>query len=210
MVYTLDVVIGKLHTGRNAAEFLRRFRIVAFLVLGIALLSACSSAAADEDPTGRPAPEDPDHELADGDDGEDGEPDWTGAPLNPFDLRFGQCFNEVSWIDKEEDRRINITASIGCEQPHDKEVYFESDFPAGPGAPFPGDEQMTAWSQQLCYDAFEEFVGEEYELSIFEIDFLQPTKATFEHPVGQHRRVSCFVFSTVDDQTVGSARAIGT
>lgn len=205
----LGFVIGQLYPGRNSAAVLGRFWIAAFLVFGMTLLVACSSSATDEDSTGGPAPGDPDHELADGDDDEGGEPDWTGAPLNPFDLRFGQCFNEVSWIDEEEDRRINITASIDCEQPHDKEVYFESEFPAATGAPFPGDEQMTAWSQQLCYDAFEEFVGEEYELSIYEIDFLQPTKATFEHAVGQHRRVSCFVFSTAADQTVGSARALG-
>ena len=134
------------------------------------------------------------------------EPDWRGAPLNPFDLRAGQCFNEASWIDLEQERRISITATIDCEQPHDKEVYFEAEFPAPAGAPFPGDDAMTAWSTELCYEAFDDFVGLEYELSIYGIDFLQPTQETFEHPVGLHRRVSCYVYDSSGEQMVDTAR----
>ena len=137
------------------------------------------------------------------------EPEWTGAPLNPFDLRSGQCFNEASWIDLEQDRRISITASIDCAQPHDKEVYFEAEFPAPNGAPFPGDDAMTAWSTELCYEAFPSFVGLDYELSIYGIDFLQPTQETFEHPVGRHRRVSCYLYDTTGEQMIESARRSG-
>ena len=137
------------------------------------------------------------------------EPEWTGAPLNPFDLRSGQCFNEASWIDAEQDRRISITAAIDCAEPHDKEVYFEAEFPAPAGAPFPGDTAMTAWSTELCYEAFEPFVGREYELSIYGIDFLQPTQETFEHPVGRHRRVSCYLYDTSGEQMTDSARLSG-
>lgn len=115
----------------------------------------------------------------------------------------------MSWIDREQDRRISITASIDCSEPHDNEVYHEADFPAPNGAPFPGDDQMTAWSQELCYEAFGGFVDEEYELSVYELDFLQPTKETFEHPVGRHRRVTCYLYSTIDDQVVGSAAGTG-
>ena len=176
------------------------------LVLGAtALLGACSSNADEGAGAGGDSTSGAGENAAEDSEELEGEPEWTGAPLNPFDLRAGQCFNQVSWIDREQDRRISITASIDCAEPHDKEVYHEAEFPAPNGAPFPGEDQMTAWSQEVCYEAFEDFVAEEYELSVYDIDFLQPTKETFEHPVGRHRRVTCYLFSTVEDKMVGSA-----
>ena len=169
------------------------------------LLAGCSSATSGAD--GSPERATSPGESVDAADGDETEiPEWTGAPLNPFDLRAGQCFNEASWIDLEQDRRISVTAAIDCAQPHDKEVYFEAEFPAPNGAPFPGDSAMTAWSTELCYEAFADFVGEEYELSVYGIDFLQPTQQTFEHPVGRHRRVSCYLFDTTGEQLVETAR----
>ncbi len=136
-------------------------------------------------------------------------PEVPGAPLNPFDLRSGQCFNEGSWYDEVLERRIDLTASVDCAQPHQKEVFHEAEFPAPNGAPYPGETKMTEWSTQLCYDAFDDFVNAEYELSIFEIDFLQPTRETFEHPVGRHRRVTCFLYNPAEDMVTGSARGAG-
>lgn len=177
------------------------------LVVSAVLGAGCSSTTSDADQG-----DDPQQIALDGASGslvETGEPEWTGAPLNPFDLRTGDCYNEVSWIDEEQERRINITAKIDCEQPHDREVYFEEEFPAPQNAPFPGDLKMSEWSTELCYGAFADFVGLDFELSIYGIDFLQPTKDTFEHPVGRHRRVTCSLYDTSDDQLVESARNSG-
>ncbi len=174
----------------------------------MALIAAgCASESTDDATGGRTASEGGDQTVVASD--ATVEPEWTGAPLNPFDLRAGQCFNEASWIDLEQDRRISITASIACSEPHDKEVYFEAEFPAPNGAPYPGEDAMTAWSTELCYEAFPDFVGLDYELSIYGIDFLQPTQETFEHPVGRHRRVSCYLYDTSGEQMVDSARLSG-
>lgn len=135
-----------------------------------------------------------------------GEPDWTGEQLNPFDLRAGQCFSEWSWFDEQFDRRINITAAVDCSQSHKKEAFFEAEFPAPNGAPFPGETRMTEWSTDVCYAAFADFVGIEYERSIYGIDFIQPTRETFEHPVGRHRRVTCVLHHIDDEDLLGSAR----
>jgi len=132
-----------------------------------------------------------------------------GAPLNPYDLRVGQCFNEGSWYDEELERRIDLTAMVGCDKPHQKEMYHEAEFPAPNGAPFPGETKMTEWSTQVCYEAFPAFVDTEYELSQFEIGFLQPTQATFEHEVGRHRRVTCYLYDPAVDVISGSARGSG-
>ena len=133
-------------------------------------------------------------------------PEVPGAPLNRFDLQVGQCFNEGSWFDEELDRRVELTASVDCDQEHQSEVYFETTFPASAGAPFPGEDALAEWSTQACYDAFEPFVGLEYEISSYEIGFVSPTRDTFEHPVGLHRRVFCFVHDTTGSEIVGTVR----
>lgn len=136
-------------------------------------------------------------------------PEVPGAPLNRFDLQVGDCFNEGSWFDEELDRRIDLTASIDCDEAHQSEVYFDAVFPAPASAQFPGETALTDWSTQLCYDAFEPFVGLEYELSSYEIGFVQPTRETFEHPVGLHRRVFCFVSDVAGLEIVGTAQGSG-
>lgn len=139
----------------------------------------------------------------------DAPPIVPGAPLNPFDLRAGMCFNEGSWFDEVLERRVELTASVACTEEHEREVYFEAEFPAPAGAPFPGDTKMAEWSTELCYNAFEDFVGVEYERSAFEIDFIQPTEATFEHEIGRHRRVTCLLFDLSGEPKVGTARNSG-
>lgn len=136
-------------------------------------------------------------------------PRVPGAPLNRFDLQVGQCFNEASWYDDNLDRRVDLTASIDCTAEHQNEVYHAAEFPAPNGAPFPGEDKMTEWSTQLCYDAFDDFVEAEYEVSVFEIGFVQPTQDTFEHPVGRHRRVFCYVFDAAGDWVSGTAQGAG-
>ena len=136
-------------------------------------------------------------------------PDVPGAPLNRFELQVGQCFNEGSWYDEELDRRIDLTASTSCEGDHQGEVYHEAEFPAPNGALFPGDDTLSEWSTQVCYNAFSEFVDAEYEVSSLEIGVVQPTRQTFEDEVGRHRRVFCYVFDPSGQDSVGSAEGSG-
>ncbi len=180
--------------------------LFALPVLLSVLLSACSSSPEDElTGGGNPGDGDGVDEVVE----TDGEPDWTGAPLNPFDLQIGDCFNEYSWIDVDLDQRINLTTVVGCDTVHDREVYFAAEFPAGAGAPYPGVGPMAEFSTELCYEAFEAFIGTEYEVSEYELSFLHPTKETFEHPVGRHRRILCFTHRLDGSPTSESAAGIG-
>lgn len=179
------------------------------LLLAIAVLAgACSSSAVEENAPGDSGLDalSAGSDVVNESDTFAETPRVAGAPLNPFDLRAGQCYNEDSWFDEELERRVSLTASIDCVQPHDREVFFEAEFPAPNGAPFPGDEQMSEWSTEVCYEAFEGFVGLEYELSQYEISFIHPTQATFEHEVGRHRRVTCVLFDIGGEDLTGSAR----
>ncbi len=183
-------------------------RLVLFLALGFA--AACSSSGADDGNSADGESSDASLEQSEiALPTESDVPNVPGAPLNPFDLRAGECFNQGSWYDEELERRIDLTAMVDCSEDHQREVYHEAEFPAPGGAPFPGEAKMTEWSTQVCYDAFADFVNSEYELSTFEIGFLQPTQATFEHEVGLHRRVTCYLFDPGEDTTAGSARNTG-
>ncbi len=177
----------------------------------VVICAACSSDGATAEEGASPDSAEGSDPTADTstDDAADAAPVVAGAPLNPFDLRAGQCFNEGAWYDEERERRIELTAAIDCAQPHNKEVYHEAEFPAPEGAPYPGEVKMTEWSTELCYSAFVDFVGLDYELSTYEIGFIQPTEATFEHPVGRHRRVTCVLYDTGNEHMVGSAEATG-
>lgn len=189
----------------------RRLSIRLALVLAIAFVAASCSSSPDDDldsaeSNATVASEtETSQTLAD----EPTTPDVPGAPLNPFDLRAGQCFNQGSWYDEDLERRIDLTASVGCDQPHQREMFHEADFPAPNGAPFPGETKMTEWSTQVCYEAFSTFVDNEYELSVYEIGFLQPTQATFEHEIGRHRRVTCYLFDPSQETKSGSAAGSG-
>lgn len=189
-----------------------RSRLTFAIVALTLLFGACSSTAGDEESSSeqRSAAERGASAGVEVSADSDNEPNWTGAQLNPFDLRAGQCFSEWSWFDEEFDRRIEITAAVDCSEPHKREVYHEAEFPAPNGAPFPGETKMTEWSTELCYDAFADFVGTDYELSQYGIDFIQPTQETFEHPVGRHRRVTCVLFHIDGEDLVGSARQTAT
>lgn len=183
-----------------------RSRLLPVLAALSILLGACSSAADDQSAGGGDSDDSPEAAGTEINADTGGEPDWTGAQLNPYDLRAGQCFSEWSWFDEQFDRRINITAAVDCSEPHKKEVFHEAEFPAPNGAPYPGETKMTEWSTDVCYGAFADFVGTDYELSVYGIDFLQPTQETFEHPVGRHRRVTCVLFHIDGDDLVDSAR----
>lgn len=185
----------------------KRLRFI--FVLLVLVASACTSGTTGEDGDSDSENSSASESAVDGVVDPDAPPVVPGAPLNPFDLRSGQCFNEGSWYDEVLERRIDLTASVDCAQPHQKEVFHEAEFPAPNGAPYPGETKMTEWSTQLCYEAFTEFVDAEYELSIYEIDFLQPTQETFEHPVGRHRRVTCFLFDPAAEMASGSAQSTG-
>ncbi len=199
---------------------MQRRSLIALLLALAAIAGACSSTGdldgalnAESNLDGLIASNDDDNsEDEDDSDAASDEPEIPsvpGAPLNRFDLQVGQCFNEGSWYDEVLDRRVDLTASIDCGQEHQSEVYHEAEFPAPSGAPFPGEDSMTEWSTQVCYDQFAAFVDAEYEASAFEIGIVAPTKDTFEHPVGRHRRVFCYVYESSGETTSGSARGAG-
>jgi len=131
-----------------------------------------------------------------------------GLIVNPFDLEDGQCFN--SYLTSLGDNQFQeLTTVLDCTGPHDGEVYFQVFHPAPAGEPYPGSDEMLAWAQQHCYAQFEEFVGQEYQLSELDIGILHPSDETWSDPVGRHREVTCYVEAWRGGRLLGSMRLSG-
>ncbi|MDE0653578.1 MAG: septum formation family protein [bacterium] len=131
-----------------------------------------------------------------------------GLIVNRYELEVGQCFN--SYLTALGDNQFQqLTTVVDCAGPHDGEVYFQIFHPAEAGEPFPGGDEMQTWAERHCYEQFEGFVGQEYELSELEIGLLSPTNETWSDPIGRHREVTCYVEAWRGGRLLGSMRGSG-
>ena len=119
---------------------------------------------------------------------------------NVFSLEVGQCFADAISSGGEEVENVDI---VDCEKPHLNEIYAVVDLPEGDFPLVFIDED----SAEICYNAFEPFVGQAYEYSIYEVNFLRPTKETWEQL--DDREVVCYLFDMQGSLKTGSAANSG-
>ena len=146
----------------------------------------------------------------------DGNPDTSGGlgPIDPLDIAgeiineyslvSGDCFNRFEGL--QAGRRLAITARVGCDEPHWAEVYHTFDLDAPHPAVFPGDDAVRGFALRVCYEQFGAFVGEVYELSVYEIGVFTPNRTNFEHEVARYRGVHCWLHDANDELLSGTAR----
>ena len=106
-------------------------------------------------------------------------------------------------------RRLAITARVGCDQAHWAEVYHTFELDAPYPAVYPGDDAVRGFALRVCYEQFEAFVGEAYELSVYEIGVFTPNRTNFEHEVARYRGVHCWLYHTDDLPAVGNGSGHG-
>ncbi len=129
--------------------------------------------------------------------------DIPGEIINEYSLVEGDCFNRFEGL--QAGRRLAITARTGCEEPHWGEVYHTFDLDAPYPAVYPGDDAVRGYALRVCYEQFEAFVGELYELSVYEIGVFTPNRTNFEHEVARYRGVHCWLYDPNDEQVAGTA-----
>ena len=95
-----------------------------------------------------------------------------GEETSVFDLEVGDCFNAES-------DTIETVLVVDCEQSHTYEAFFLFDHEAGPDAAYPGDEEILEYADTECQPTFEEFVGMDYESSIWYITSVTPSAETW-------------------------------
>ncbi len=96
---------------------------------------------------------------------------------------------------------------VDCSAPHLYEVYAEGAISADA---FPSDELMEQYIADICYDAFETYVGisydDAYSQNTYAVTALRPTQSTWEQG---DRAVSCVLASADGSELTGSARGAG-
>ena len=145
----------------------------------------------------------------------DGSPDTSGelGPIDPLDivgeiineysLVGGDCFNRFEGL--QAGRRLAITARVDCDESHWAEVYHTFELDAPHPAVFPGDDAVRGFALRVCYEQFDAFVGEVYELSVYEIGVFTPNRTNFEHEVARYRGVHCWLHDANDELLSGTA-----
>lgn len=91
-----------------------------------------------------------------------------------FSLRVGDCLNEMDATEEA----VSEVPKIDCEEPHDFEVFHAADLSGGDT--FPGEEEVAGLADEACLDAFEGFVGVDWESSTLEYTTLFPTAEGWE------------------------------
>lgn len=104
------------------------------------------------------------------------EPTEAGSPglreTSVFDLEVGHCFS----TDTDEILAVGV---VDCAETHHYEVFALLDHPAGDADAFPGDQPLLEYADTMCQPPFEEFVGHDYQTSIWYISALRPSEETW-------------------------------
>lgn len=152
----------------------RSFASAGLLVVAIAL-AGCQAATEDPTPTDAPssaASVEPSASASDAPSASvDASPD-EGEETSVFDLEVADCFS----TDSDQLETVNV---VDCEQPHEHEVFALFDHTAGDGEPYPGDDELIEYADTECQPPFEEYVGHDYQTSIWYITSLTPSAETW-------------------------------
>jgi hypothetical protein len=139
--------------------------------------------------------------LGDGDDdAEAGNTTTTpaGEPVAVNRVDVGTCFNDAG-----DEGAFDYTdfAVVGCDEPHDNEVYHLFDAPGGDA--YPGNDQIAEVTRNGCLEAFEAYVGAPYTESVLAILPIPPSETSWE---GGDREVVCALYDTGREELIGSVR----
>lgn len=121
---------------------------------------------------------------------------------NVFDLAVGDCFDDgdmaIGGVEE-----LGDVPMVECSEPHDNEVYAVVTVD---GDVFPGEQAIQNTADDMCLEAFDGFVGLDYEKSTLDFGWLVPTADTW---VAGDRVVACFVYRMDLEKVTGSLQDTG-
>jgi hypothetical protein len=121
--------------------------------------------------------------------------------LDAFSIKVGDCLDDPVG-DGEEGEFDSITA-VPCDQAHDMEAFSLFDLPSGS---FPGDEAVASQAADGCVGDFEDYVGESYTESVYELNWFAPTVESWEQG---DQEIVCIIDGTVNgDRLEGSVERL--
>jgi len=134
-------------------------------------------------------------------------PAFEGEIIDQRSLQPGDCFNDYKWFDRVANPQ-EATTRVDCDKPHEGQIYFADLYPALEDQPFVGEPELRAFTQDLCYENFAEWVGMNYEQSQLEIGIVVPDLASWVTPPFA-REISCYVTPYGGGLLRGSMEGIG-
>lgn len=87
-----------------------------------------------------------------------GEDDASGPVAFADYLSEGDCYNDVLDDEGEYDYS-GEPLIVDCEEPHDNEVVFVTEYPAGPDEGYPGFDALDEFAEETCSPVVDEFLG---------------------------------------------------
>jgi hypothetical protein len=125
----------------------------------------------------------------------------TDAPTGSGDVAVGDCVtNQLVGSDEE----ITGFDVVDCDSPHRAEMFATSALPDGP---FPSDAEFSSEVTDRCQgDAFEDYVGRDYQTSEIYVTGVTPTEESWD--AGDHQLL-CFGHEQQGDEVTASFRNSG-
>ena len=120
---------------------------------------------------------------------------------NVFSLEIGQCFQDNSPLTGIEIENVDL---VDCNKAHTNEVYEVVNLPDG-DYPLAGVLERNVGD--ICYDAFESYVGQAYEYSIYDIGAMWPTQDSWEK--ADDREITCYLYEMTGQKKMGTAANSG-
>ena len=111
-----------------------------------------------------------------------------------FSLPVGTCF------DDQADGEISSVPEVDCSQPHDNEVFALIEYTET--ETYPGADQMSALSEDLCIARFEDYVGLDYQSSALAVFPIFPTEESWNQD--DDREVICALYNADLSKLTGS------
>lgn len=172
-----------MRTRPNPCPRLLILLLAALLVLAAAACSDGDDDSADRDDTGA------DTRDAQGDDEEEPE------EISVFSASVGDCLLLPGDVEGEQ---VSDFETVACDQPHDAEVYASLTYVAEEGEPFPGDSALQDFSEEECVPAFADYVGIDFNASIYDSVPLVPTADSWERL--DDREVLCLALAPAGEE----------
>jgi hypothetical protein len=130
---------------------------------------------------------------------ETGEVAEVNDSADVFALQLGDCVNEYTSETEEAEVEIETVPVVPCSEPHDYEVYLSHIIDSDT---FPGAEEMVTLADDVCLDAFEPFVGLDYDSSRFTFSTMYPTQMSWNGL--DDREILCLITDYNYEKLVGS------
>jgi len=92
---------------------------------------------------------------------------------------------------------------VPCSEPHTAEQYALTEYPASAATPFPGDNQLSRFGDDLCGARFKKYVGVDQAVSTLDYLSLTPYSDTW---AGGDHSISCILFDANQQPLTGSMK----